>query len=244
MGFTATQLARRLRLAVPMLGILAAACGGASTHAGGAAATHPRPSSAEQVSFLRDCSAGVGAGALGDAAVCQCTLTQLEAQTNPRTFTAAVTAWRKNANGAGYRSTVAATIARCAGQQQIGPAPQAVTASASQTTVRARTVKISRAAYAKRFHWPVNARSMVHTCFEGTAVANGMSCALAQAIAGAFGEFPDSRTPTVRHLDLVDPGTGHVVSVACAVSGREDASPICNAPRHQIALLPPPHFSS
>src|SRR5271165_3031091 len=102
---------RLVGLVAPVLAVVAAGCGGTTALPGGAAKSHSRPGSAEQVSFLRKCAEGVGAGELGDAAGCQCTLTQLEAQTNARTFERAVAAWEDNTSGAAYRSTVAQTIA-------------------------------------------------------------------------------------------------------------------------------------
>jgi hypothetical protein len=234
---------RTLGLTVPVVSLLLAGCGG-SGHAGQPAAQRLNgPTPAEQVSFLRTCSRGVGAGALGDAAVCQCTLAQLEAETNRRTFQAAVTAWRGNVGGAGFRSTVAQVIARCQGQQQIGSTPPSGTSTQASTVATAHTLKISTKTYARQFRWPTSARSMVHTCLDGTAVANGMSCALSHAIAQAFGEYPDTKTPVVRHLRLVDPSNGRVVSVQCGVSGHKDASALCNAPQHQKALLPAPDYS-
>jgi hypothetical protein len=232
-----------LTLGIALVGVLAAGCGSANGgHA--AASRHPRPTATEETSFLRTCNRGVGAGALGDAAVCQCTLTQLEAETKPPAFRSAVVAWETNAGGAGFRSIVAQAIARCNGQQQIAPTPAASPSAVVPTVLpRARTVKLSRATYVKQFHWPDGARSLAHSCLGGTAVANGMSCTLSQAIDRAFGEYPDVHTPVVRHLHLVDPTNGRVVDVDCAVSGREHASAVCNAPQHQVALLPPPDYS-
>jgi hypothetical protein len=221
--------------------VMLAGCGSESGHASQTASAR-QAKSAEEVSFLRDCNRGVGAQALGDAAVCQCTLTQVEAETNPRTFKQAVADWKTNTGGASYRSTVAQAIARCSGQQQVASAPRSTSAVVPSNLPPARTVKLSRSAYAKHYRWPTSARSMVHSCLDGTAVANGMSCAFSQAIGHAFGKYPDSHAPVVRHLNLVDPVNGRVVSVDCALSGREDASAICNAPQHQIALLPPPDY--
>ena len=231
-----------LAVALPAV-IMVAGCG--SSNSGQAAAKHQsRPSAAEETSFLRTCNRGVGAGSSGDAAVCQCTLTQLEAETKPAEFRAAVTAWETDAGAGAFRSTVAQVVARCTGQQQIGSPPSA-SASAATATRRppARTVKLTEAAYHQRFHWPVNARSMVHSCLDGTAVANGMSCTLSLAIQRAFGEYPDTHTPVVRHLHLVDPDNGRVVAVDCAVSGHAHDGALCNAPAHQIALLPPPGYT-
>ncbi len=231
-----------LPIALLMLGLVVAGCGSAADHARQAAADRQH-SLAEKTAFLRTCNRGVGAGALGDAAVCQCTLSQLEAETNSGEFKAAVTAWETNADGAAYRSKVAETIARCNGQQQIASAPTSASAVVPSDLPPARTVKISSSAFAKQYRWPTSARSMVHSCLDGTAVANGMNCALSQAISRAFGEYPDTRIPLVRHLHLVNPVNGQVVSVDCAVSGRTEASAVCNAPDHQVALLPPPDYS-
>jgi hypothetical protein len=231
-----------LPIAPLILSLLVTGCGSATDHARQAAADRQH-SLAERTAFLRTCNRGVGAGALGDAAVCQCTLSQLETETTSSSFKAAVAAWESNADGAAYRSTVAQTIARCRGQQQVSPAPQSASAVVPSDLPAARTVRISSSAFAKQYRWPTSARSMVHSCLDGTAVANGMNCALSQAIDHAFGEYPDRQIPLVRHLHLVNPVNGQVISVDCAVSGRREASAVCNAPDHQVALLPPPDYS-
>lgn len=208
-------------------------CGGTTRH------------DSEQLAFLRRCDRSAGADALGDASVCLCTLTQLRAQTNRRSFRADVVAWEDNADGASYRSTVAVTIARCNGQQEMmGSSPIQVPAAPDRTLRPAKTVKLSAVAYKSRFRWPHDPQSMVHTCTDGTAVANGMSCLLGRAIAAAFGDYPKTTAPVARLLHVVDPDNGRVVSVACAISGQKNASAVCNAPRRQIALLAPPSYSS
>jgi len=238
-------LTRVVAFAVPLLGILAAGCG-STTHTNTAAVpSPPRASSTEEVSFLRKCSESVGAGGLGDAAVCQCVVTQLEAHANAQAFKAAVASWEDKPGGSGHSSTVAQTITRCNGRSQMSSSPQPVPASAGATSSPARTtIGLSEKRYAKRFRWPTNAQSMVHSCLGGGAVANGMSCQLLRAIDQAFGEYPESKTPVVRELHLVDPDSRRQVSVNCGVSGREGASAVCNAPRRQIALLPPPDYDS
>lgn len=229
-------------IALLMLSLLMAGCGSMSDHARQAAAARQN-SLSEKTAFLRTCNRGVGAGALGDAAVCQCTLSQLEAETTSREFKATVAAWESNADGAAYRSKVAEIIARCSGQQQVAAAPQSASTVVPTDLPPARTVKISTSAYAEHYRWPTTARSMVHSCLDGTAVANGMNCALSQAIHHAFGEYPDTRVPLVRYLHLVNPISGQVITVDCGVSGRNEASALCNAPDHQVALLPPPDYS-
>jgi hypothetical protein len=239
MPVSAIRFGRLARRAVPVLGLLAAACGSASH----VPASHPTAD--QKVAFLRSCSNGVGSvGRLGDAAVCQCALTQLEARTNQNSFGRAVYAWKNNINGAQHRLIVATTINRCAGQQQIDSARQSGATASAANLPPSRTASISKATYTKTFRWPDSSQSMLHSCFTGTAVANGMSCSLAQAIASAFSQYPypDSSTPVVRYLHLVNPDNGRVVAVSCAISGRKGANPVCNAPQRQVALLPAPGY--
>ena len=236
-------LTRVVAFAAPVLGMLAAGCAG-STHTHASSVQQSRAGSAEEVSFLRKCSESVGAGGLGDAAVCQCVVTQLQSHASASTFNVAVAAWEKNRGGSGHRATVAQTIAGCNGRSGISSSPQSVPASASATGSRTHTIKLSNTQYAKRFRWPTNSRSMVHSCLTGGAVANGMSCQFLHAIDHAFGEYPASKTPVARELRLVDPDNGRPALVNCGVAGREGTSAICNAPRHQVALLPPPGYES
>ena len=237
-------LSRVVAVAAPVLGMLVAACGsGTHTHPAGSQ-SQSRAGSAEEVSFLRKCSESVGVGGLGDAAVCQCVVTRLEAHANAHAFEVAVAAWEDKPGGARDSSPVTQTISRCNDRPKISSSSQSVPASVAETGSSARAIKLSQKRYARRFRWPTNARSMVHSCLDGGAVANGMSCTLAHAIDQAFGQYPGAKTALVRELHLIDPDNGRVVAVNCGISGRQGAGAVCNAPRHQVALLPPAGYAS
>lgn len=135
-------LTRVVAFAAPVLGMLAAGCAG-STHTHASSVQQSRAGSAEEVSFLRKCSESVGAGGLGDAAVCQCMVTQLQAHDNAHTFKADAAWWENHSGGAGRKSTIGRTIARCDGQPEIRSLEQPMPASASATVSAAHTIKLS-----------------------------------------------------------------------------------------------------
>lgn len=190
---------------------------------------------------------------MGDAAVCQCALTQLEAETSRVTFASDLLAWTENRNGQGFKSVPVQAISRCMGEQQVGPnlQPESASADASSASGEASSgeagsevAKEVTAKAARAFRWPPKKSTVIRTCLEGAAVANGMSCQLAGVIEKAYGEYPDSSTRQVRHLRVVDPMTGRTVPVACFFSGREQSSAVCRAPNETAALLPPEGASS
>ncbi len=199
---------------------------------------------AQQVSFLHRCGVGPLGGALGDAAVCECALTQLEAEANRVPIEPAVATWVRERNGEGFRSVPMQAINRCMGEQEIGPNPEPGPAGSSQPSSTHGAVAESTTKAARRLAWPPSRSAVVRTCVEGTAVANGMTCQLAGAIERAYGEYPDSSTPDVRHLRVVDPLTDHSTRVVCFFSGREKTSAVCDASGDTAELLPPAGASS
>ncbi len=234
------------RVIVGLGAILAAGCGGSgqghTTARADEAGQHF--TMAERVSFLHRCGVGQLGGALGDAAVCQCALTELEAESNQVAVASDVVSWAQNRDREGFRSVPVQAINRCMGEQEIGPNPEPAPASSSQPALTRGAADETTTRPARRLHWPPSKGAVVRTCLEGTAVANGMTCQLAGAIERAYGEYPGSSSPEARHLRVVDPLTGRATRVVCYFSGRQSASAVCDAAGDTAALLPPAGASS
>lgn len=219
-------------------------CGGhgSSPTTGGASPRLAAVSAPEQQSFLSDCAQRVGSES-ASAAVCRCALTGLRAETNSTTFKTDVGVWQGSSIGLAFRSLPAQIIARCNGERGLETNGAPVRPASSSGGPSVRNVGDVTPAEAKKFRWPPTRSSVLRSCTEGPAVADGMSCRLADAIARANDAHRDPRKAQLRALRLLDPITGHRVSVLCLDPGRTGGGAVCRAGGEGAALLPAPGMS-